>query len=615
MAYSKQNFTKGMTLTHEHLNHMEDAIYTLSEGGTVQDTTVWYTDFTSTDLSTACNNNSNGWSYSLDSDLALIRGVPINLARFCTDSTSGIVKLGIAASKGATTISKIVTGEFTKTSTDKEVVTVRLSETVTLGDAEYLVIEPFIESSDAFSTKEGGYTFYFGSVEGHSAFLSRIPNDLDASGANPWKANTSACIGWSFGYTTAATGTGEGLDSGESTVKVEVDDKMSSTSENPVANKVIKSYVDSETSLRGIEYFHYDFINNTDSLDTTYLVGGFSTEHIVASKGYALQAYASRMRIARNIDIDYVKIIADVELTDNTAVLTLGSKTYNSTAHASCIQYNFSTGKMIFSTKGTQDSIGSAYKTVDISSVVTTSDTRYYIEIGRRRRQVYGAVTNYRTGKRIEYTIVESGSNLIYPVGWLYDEPTIAQASGAQAYLRNIRCYVPTDVKIVFLGDSITEGYGTKSDECWATLCCDYFGNSVNMGRSGARLPTHTQKQIDELLPYVKPKYVVVTIGTNGDNTPARLTTMLESIDKLDAVPIVNHIYRKTSEVTSVNNDIAALNTITSRFDYATSIDNDLSKAQDTSLFISDKLHLNVTGNQKVFERFIADCGFINFLK
>lgn len=613
MAYSKQNFTKGMILTHEHLNHMEDAIYTLSEGGTVQDTTTWYTDFTSTDLSTACNNNSNGWSYSLDADLALIRGVPINLAKFCTDSTSGIVKLGIAASKGATTISKIVTGEFTKTSTDKEVVTVRLSETITLGDAEYLIIEPFIEATDAFSSKEGAYTFYFGNVDGHSAFLSRIPVDLDASGANPWRANTSACIGWSFGYTTAATGTGDGLDSGTS-VEIDIDQEMSATSENPVANKVIKSYVDAETSLRGAEYFAYDFIN-TDNLDASKLSGGYSESHLTLGKGYALQSHASKLKFNHNIDIDYVKIIADVELTDTTAVLALGSKSYNSTQHASCVTYNFSTGKMIFAKKGNQDSISSAHKTVDISSIITETDTRYYLEIGRHRRQIYAAVTNYRTGARIEATVEESGSNLIYPAGWLYDEPTASQLSGSQAYLRNIKCYVPTDVKVVFIGDSITEGYGTKSDECWAVLCCDYFGNSVNMGRSGATLPVHSQKQIDELLPIVKPKYVVVTIGTNGGNTASNLAKMVESIKALNAVPIVNHIYRKTTDVTSVNNDIAALNTLGARFDYATSIDNDLTKAQDTSLFISDKLHLNVTGNKRVFERFIADCGFINFLK
>lgn len=614
MAYSKQNFTKGMILTHEHLNHMEDAIYTLSEGGTVQDTTTWYTDFASTDLSTACNNNSNGWSYSLDSDLALIRGVPINLAKFCTDSTSGIVKVGIASSKNATKISKVYTTTFEKESSDKEIVTVRFNETITLGDSEYLIIEPFIEESDDFSKKEGGYTFYFGSVSGHSAFLSRIPTDVGGNGANPWKANTSACIGWSFGYTTAATGTGDGLGEGNTSVEIDVDDKMSSTSTNPVANSVIKSYIDAETSLRGTEYFFYDFINSIN-LDSGKLVGGYNASNIVNGKGYALQAHASKLLFNHNIDIDYVKIVADVELTDTSAVLTLGSKSYNNTQHASCITYNFSTGKMIFSGKGTQDTPSSAYKTIDISSVIDSTDTRYYLEIGRRRRQVYGAVTNYRTGKRVEYTIVESGNNLIYPVGWLYDEPTAAQTSGSQAYLRSIRCYVPTDVKIVFLGDSITEGYGTKSDECWAVLCCDYFGNSVNMGRSGATLPTHSQKQIDELLPVVKPKYVVVTIGTNGGNTSSNLAKMVESIKTLGAVPIVNYIYRKTSDVTSVNNDIAALNTLGARFDYATSIDNDLTKAQDTSLFISDKLHLNVAGNKKVFERFITDCGFINFLK
>ena len=614
MSYVKQNFTNGNVLTAEHLNHIEEAIVDLYNNIPVEEEviTTWYTDFTSTNLNSLCNNNSNGWTYGLEADMAAIRNVPINLVKFCTDSTSGTVKIGVAPSKGAPTISKVVSGEFTKESSDKEVITVRLNETIILKDNEYLIIEPYISSEDDFALKENSYSFYFGSVADHNSFLSRIPNDLGANGANPWRSNTSGCIGWSFGHTTASAGIGDGIIPDE-VVNIKVDNSMSDNSENPVANKVIKAYVDAETSLRGAEYFAYDFINDAN-ISTEKLAGGFNKTHISA-KGYALQSYTNRLRFAHNIDIDYVKIVADIDLTNTSSVLTMGSKTYNGSVHASCVSYDFNAKKLIFGVKGTAETVPSAYKTVDISSVVNSADTRYYIEIGRRRRQLYAAVTNYRTGIRVESTVIESGNNLIYPAGWLYDEPTIAQTFGAQAYLRNVKCYVPTDVKIVFLGDSITEGYGTKSEECWATLCCDYFGNSINMGRSGATLPVHTQKQIDELLPVVKPKYVVVTIGTNGGNTATNLVAMVESIKKLNATPIVNYIYRKTSDVTTVNDLIEELKVPGARFDYATSVNNNLSAAQDTSLFISDKLHLNVAGNKVVFNRFITDLGYINFLK
>ena len=106
-----------------------------------------------------------------------------------------------------------------------------------------------------------------------------------------------------------------------------------------------------------------------------------------------------------------------------------------------------------------------------------------------------------------------------------------------------------------------------------------------------------------------------MTIGTNGGNTATNLVAMVESIKKLNATPIVNYIYRKTSDVTTVNDLIEELKVPGARFDYATSVNNNLSAAQDTSLFISDKLHLNVAGNKVVFNRFITDLGYINFLK
>ena len=615
MAYIKQNFKDGDTLTANQLNYIEDAIYTLSTGENIKYTNTWYTDVSSLDLNTECNNNSNGWTYLLESDCNLLRNVPINLAKFVTTSTSGKIKLGICT-KNSTAMSKIVTGEFLKDNNNKEVVIVRLSETITLSSNEYLVIEPYITNDDDFSSKDGAYTFYFGSFDGHNGFYSRIPTDLGGNGASPWRSNTTTCIGWSFGYTNAPNGIGSD-DNDNNVVNIKIDDKMSSTSDNAVSNKTIKKYVDTETSFRGAEYFNFDFYNK--KYDKTYLSGGFN-ESDISNNGYKLPAYSNKLLINRNIDIDYINLIANISLTDTSTSVAFGSKSYNSTQHASCITFDFLNKKMIFAKKGNQDTISGAYKSVDISSVVNDTDLQYYIEIGRKRRQVYGAIVNYRTGKRIEYTIVESGANLIYPCGWLYDNPTIGKISGSDVYIKDIKCYVPTDVKIVFLGDSITEGYGTTSDECWAVLCCEYFGNGVNMGRSGATLPAHTMKQIDELLPIVKPKYVVVTIGTNGGNTLELLKTMVDKIKALNATPIVNHIYRKTISVVDVNNTIEELisnyGILSSRFDYATSVDNDLSKAQDLTLFLSsDKLHLNIEGNKRVFDRFISDCGFINFVK
>ena len=159
----------------------------------------WYTTGNaSTSNSSSCKsgNGSNGWSYGTgDSGSTDIQNVPINYVRFCTDSTSGDVKVGIAASKGATEITSVVTGTFTKSTTNKEIVTVQLSDTITLADGEFLVIHPYLSEGDTHN-----YNFYF-ATSGGVGYCSRVPTDLGAtSTAAPWKTFANYNIGWDFGY-------------------------------------------------------------------------------------------------------------------------------------------------------------------------------------------------------------------------------------------------------------------------------------------------------------------------------------------------------------------------------------------------------------------------------
>lgn len=167
-------------------------------GSTDSNGITWYTNNASTSLDTSCaaGNGSNGWSYGTGtSGSPNIQNVPINYVRFCTDSTSGDVKVGIAASNGATEITSIVTGTFTKSTTNKEIVTVKLSDTITLADGEFLIIHPYLSEGDTHN-----YNFYF-KYSGGIGYYSRIPTDLGATGTkNAWKTFADYDIGWDFGY-------------------------------------------------------------------------------------------------------------------------------------------------------------------------------------------------------------------------------------------------------------------------------------------------------------------------------------------------------------------------------------------------------------------------------
>lgn len=155
---------------------------------------VWYVKAASTSHSYECStsNVTNGWFYSYAEDQAAIRNVPVNAVQFATTSTSGTVTVGIIDEFGAADVSSVYTGTFQKSSTKKEIVTVRFSSTFTLSANQYLVFEP---SSVAPSRN---YNFYYGSAAGNPGFYSRTPVNLE--GGDIYRKNSGNSIGWSVGY-------------------------------------------------------------------------------------------------------------------------------------------------------------------------------------------------------------------------------------------------------------------------------------------------------------------------------------------------------------------------------------------------------------------------------
>ena len=169
---------------------------------------IWYVNSASTSHGSECakSNVSNGWIYSHPDDVAAIRGVPINAVQFATTSTSGTVTVGVIEEFGATHVSKVYTGTFTKSSTKKEIVTVRLSSTFTLSENQHLVFEP----STVAPTRN--YNFYFGTAAGNLEFYSRAPINQENGSTYPaYRHNTGSSIGWNVGYIMPEPGTQEDI--------------------------------------------------------------------------------------------------------------------------------------------------------------------------------------------------------------------------------------------------------------------------------------------------------------------------------------------------------------------------------------------------------------------
>lgn len=104
----------------------------------------------------------------------------------------------------------------------------------------------------------------------------------------------------------------------------------------------------------------------------------------------------------------------------------------------------------------------------------------------------------------------------------------------------NIKLGVPTtaEKRIVFMGDSITEG--------WKTSCPDFFFNNhyINRGIGGQTTPQILLRFRADVI-QLKPAVVVILAGTNdiaGNTGPATLEMILDNLTSMVELAKVNNI-------------------------------------------------------------------------
>jgi lysophospholipase L1-like esterase len=88
------------------------------------------------------------------------------------------------------------------------------------------------------------------------------------------------------------------------------------------------------------------------------------------------------------------------------------------------------------------------------------------------------------------------------------------------------------DVDVLFLGDSITEGWKNKGKEVWTTEFADY--KTANFGIGGDRTQHVLWRIENGELEGIKPKVTVLMIGTNNTNSddPDKIAEGVENIVK-----------------------------------------------------------------------------------
>lgn len=111
--------------------------------------------------------------------------------------------------------------------------------------------------------------------------------------------------------------------------------------------------------------------------------------------------------------------------------------------------------------------------------------------------------------------------------------------------IRNIKIE-SRQADVVFYGDSITEpeSYFPAStfEYSWTRLMTRRMNEkAVVSGRGGTNV-AEIMYRIGNELPYLGAKYCIITIGTNGGNTEANLSALIEYVLSLNIIPLLNHI-------------------------------------------------------------------------
>lgn len=210
-------------------------------------------------------------------------------------------------------------------------------------------------------------------------------------------------------------------------------------------------------------------------------------------------------------------------------------------------------------------------------------------------------------------------------VGWdagrQLDHYAFTLQSGKPYHLHSVDVYAMNRPKVVFMGDSITEGVGMSSltgdnsfDNRWAEIMRQKIGNCMLSGEGGCTID-NILNRVESEAAMISPDYVVVTIGTNGGattNTLEKFERVVARIKEIGAIPIINHIsyYGNDNRSVEVNAIIDQLDrdVVGCMFDIATAIDHDLDKGCDGSLFIGDNCHPNYKGSARMVSRFHVDC-------
>jgi hypothetical protein len=255
----------------------------------------------------------------------------------------------------------------------------------------------------------------------------------------------------------------------------------------------------------------------------------------------------------------------------------------------------------------------------------------YLVEIHRYYQTSSISIIDLYTGQSAEIAATMNGTGgngrgavgKGFFVGRQYDYYCFGLEKGSSLTVKQI-CVsaMESGLSLLIYGDSITEpeGYYPRSDfpDSWTQLIMSHIkGPSMSSGRGGTTIKELLERIKNEL-PYIKAKYVMITIGTNGGNTEENLSELVEYILANGSIPILNNIPCNESGTQVKENALIEkirhkYNIKGCRFDLATSLAHDGKEVDPSTMYFEDydwgKIyhHPNVKGSLLMFTRTLVD--------
>lgn len=259
------------------------------------------------------------------------------------------------------------------------------------------------------------------------------------------------------------------------------------------------------------------------------------------------------------------------------------------------------------------------------------ADHEYLVEIYRSYQTSLVRIVDVYTGASDLLKLTTDGpggwgiaiENSEFYAGRQHDYYCFGLQAGSSLLVKQISVLAgASDLFLLLYGDSITEpdGYYPTRDfpSAWTQLILKNVpGRAMGSGRGGCTIH-HVLERIKNELPYVKAKYVMVTIGTNGGNTEENLSELIEYILAQGSVPILNNIpCNERGTHVATNKTIEKVrqkyNIKGCKFDIVTSVNRDGIEVDKSTMYHENYStrdiyhHPNVKGSRAMYIRTLID--------